>query len=259
MAVTLNLRPLREHLIEARETDGRGSAAALAAFKDLFRAAAQSGQPLDQLRRHTADEVERFFAMTVPGPSGHVYWDGPRDFRRNDGRYRKPRRWWWAHKHGPIGPFDDIVIDCGDQACINPEHCLKGRDLSRTRHTREQIIDTIKVAALRLGRPPNSTEWDTMGFAMSSTLIRMRFGSWPDAIRAAGFDYQRGSGNTGTTAAACVEAMRFVRERLGRAPSNGEFRAFAVQLREAGLPASHTTIIAHLGSWDAALERSKPQ
>lgn len=196
-----SLKDLRDDLERVRATQPRRSSEAREAFERLFRASAKKGQPLDALRRYTADETERFFAQTVTGVSGHVYWDGSRNgFVRNDKKSRAPRRWWWAHKHGKEpGQYEDIVAMCGELNCINPEHCEMGRNLRRPkRYTEEQMLNAIKVAALRLGHPPSTLEWSAMKGSPDRKIFQACFGNWGNAVRKAGFaEY----GNSGRKAA----------------------------------------------------------
>ncbi len=162
--MSATLHDLRQNLTATRETHGRRSSQAERAFSDLCRAAAEAGMPLDGLRHHTANEVERFFSWTIPGVDGHVYWDGPRRFVRNDGRDRTPLRWWWQHRYGNLDRSDDLAVKCGERNCINPEHAAKERVRGYgLRYTDEQIFGALRVMAMRLGKTPSSREWAKSG------------------------------------------------------------------------------------------------
>jgi len=259
MTVVEELRPLRKALTEAVETHGRRSTPALQAFEALFRAAVKAGQPLDSLRKHAKDEDERFFAHTIPGPDGHVYWDGAREFRRNDGKVRVPHRWWWAYKNGrELGTYEDLVPTCGETHCINPDHCEVGRGLRRQRlYSDEKIIGALQVAALRRGAQPTQRAWIAERLAPDLRVIRLRFGSWANALRAAGFEPPDAAIYTHSYGAAdVVEAIRFCRKRLGRTPQQRDLTNLREELHTAGLPSSPTTIRKAFGSWDAALREA---
>lgn len=260
-SVAEQLHPLRVRLTHAREEHGRRSTSALQAFEDLFRTAARLGQPLDGLRKHSAVESERFFAHTVPGPDGHVYWDGPRHFTRNDGKTRVPRRWWYAHKHGAdLDPYADLVPNCGEDACINPDHCEVGRDLRRPRRwPDEKIIGALQVAAMRLGHTPTVEEWDKGPFLPDRRIIRKRFGSWNDAVTAAGLEPRRRGVNVGhaaATSAGAIASLRFCQSRLNRTPRRSDLRLLSNELHAQGLPSSPTTVRKMLGPWDEALKKA---
>ena len=258
--VTEQLRPLRAELERAREQHGDRSTPAREAFENLFRTAAKLGHPLDQLSRRSPDEVERFFASTLPGTDGHVYWDGGKQFTRNDGKGRVPRRWWYAHKHGAeLPPYQDLVPTCGEDACINPDHCEIGRGLRRPRrYTDERIIGAIQVAAMRLGRTPSSEDWDGH-FLPDRRIIRKRFGTWNAAMRAAGLEPRRNGVNIGYAPASTVgaiAALRFCQKRLNRRPRRADLNLLSGELHAQGLPSSPTTVRKLLGPWDEALRKA---
>jgi hypothetical protein len=253
------LRVLREELAELRRIHPRRSSVVAEAFQRLVRAGDAVGQPVDGLRTHTRDEVERFFAQTIPGPDGHVYWDGSRHgFKRNDGRNRSPRRWWYTHKHGTeLGTYEDFVPTCGERHCINPDHCAVGRGLRRMRFDRQAMLGALQVVALRLGRAPTSSEWERLGGRPSVSLYQMRFGTWPDAVREAGLVPAVGSSRFApTTPVRCIASLRFVRESVGHWPTRAEFEAARPQLHAIELPSSSSTIKKYLGPWTAALRKA---
>jgi hypothetical protein len=255
---TDDLRELRDELTRVREEHGRRSAEAAEAFEELVRASAAQGKPVDALRRYTANEVERFFSSTIPGPDGHVYWDGPKSgFTRNDGKNRVARRWWWGHRAGvEPGPYEDVVATCGDLNCINPEHCQAGRDLRRRRFSDEQMLGSVKVAALRLGRPPRMKEWGRLGLEPSANIFRLRFGGWSNVIRQAGLTYVPQQG-VKASPEECVAAIRRFHALTGNWPTTKTLRTQAAALHAAGLPSGASTIARHHGSWDAALRKAK--
>lgn len=251
---TTDLRELRLELRRVREVYGPRSSQGLEAFQRLCRESFLQGQPIDQLRRHTTNEVERFFARTVQGTDGHVYWNGRRDFRRNDGALRTPARWWWEHVHGTIGSSTRRVSTTCDQPnCINPEHSKCENFNTEKRRTDEQLIGALQVAAMRLGRTPTTGDWAKEGLSPTSQIFARRFGSWGNACRAAGLDYHP----VGSTPEQCVTTLRFARDYLGEWPTVWDFRSRAdlkQALAEAGLPTSDNVIYKHLGpTWQESL------
>lgn len=246
---------LRAELQRVRDLYGRGSSQGLEAFQRLSVAAAKAGQPLSALRRHSRVESERFFALTIPGPDGHVYWDGKATFRRNDGVTRTPPRWWWEHVHGPIpSNLHRLTFTCGDKKCINVEHAVC--DYFRPElYTDEQLLGALQVYAMQKGHPPTSKEWEREKRRPSSSTFSNRFGSWEAAMRAAGFPGYVSKVRS-TNPETCVKAILFVRDRLGRWPNSQEFVAEAEALHAAGLPTSLATIRDHLGKWSVAVAKA---
>lgn len=186
---TNDLRVLRAELERVREVYGRGSSQGLAAFQRLNAASHEVGRPLDGLRRFSTDEVERFFAQTVLGPNEHVYWDGSRHgFERNDGRWRKPARWWWEHVHGPIGTTTlRLHPTCDDGACINVEHQVL-EHFRTEQYSESQMLGALQVMAMRLGRTPSKALWLKHNGRPSPNIYVARFSSWSKALRAAGLE-----------------------------------------------------------------------
>lgn len=61
---------------------------------------------------------------------------------------------------------------------------------------REEIIAAIKAHALEHGVPPSSKDWVNAADGRPSTdVVRRRFGSWADAVEAAGFERPTRGGN----------------------------------------------------------------
>lgn len=255
---TNDLNALREELSLQIELHGRRSSQALAAFNGLFAASVRLGQPLDGLRQYSTNEVERFFARTVEGTGGHVYFSSHKtSFRRNDGKTRMPRRWWWEHLNGPISTYEDVVPNCGEQNCINPRHCLSGRSLRRRWFSDEQMIGTLQVVAMRLGHTPNTKEWTAGKYTPTSPIYVLRFGSWRKATDAAGLppaSRSRVVGSVENSYASLREARRF----LGHIPGYEEFRRpdLNQHLKDLGLLTSQNTIKRQIGpTWKDALAK----
>lgn len=255
---TTDLHALRTELIRCRNTYGRRSYHAARAYRALSDTANAQGQPLHGLRRHTANEVERFFAHTIAGPDRHVYWDGAKTFRRNDGRSRKPLRWWWEHKHGPLLRTDDIWMTCGAPNCICVDHATKGRSERRVIFKDEQMLGALQVLALRLGHTPTVVEWDHSGMSPTRAIFQRRFGSWSQAIAAAHLPPTPGA-RPKRTPAECRSAILLARKILNRWPTTTDFEKepLRTRLRTANLPTRHGTIRDALGgSWAEALAKA---
>lgn len=251
---TTNLRALRDELARVREVYGPGSSQGAEAFNRLSREAGRQGRPLDGLRRYSKDEDERFFARIVPGPDGHHYWDGPQDFRRNDGRYRRPARWWWEHVHGPIGTTTMRLRPiCGDSSCILPGHA-ELHHFSEQQHTDESLLARLQVLALRLGHTPSRRDWDGSGNRPFASVFSTRFGSWTKAVRAAGLEPR--DWRPVATPDACRRSLRLARRVLNRWPTSYDYERPEVReaLKAAGLPSSPNWIKHRLGrDWETAL------
>jgi hypothetical protein len=265
---TDDIQALRaEHRLQI-ELHGRRSSEAAESFEHLLRASCAKGHPLDALNTHSRNEVERFFAQTVAGSDGHVYWNGAKHgFTRNDGHSRTPRRWWWAHRAGAEPPRElDVVATCGELHCINPEHCETGRDLRRRRFSEDQMLGALNVLALRLGHTPSTKDWDREAMRPSAAVFKMRYGSWANAVSTAGLPPVDPSltryvfPKKDIQPEQCIEALRVAAAVLGHVPSSETMRRQDVRdrLKEGGLPATPETIAKYLGdgSWRVALRRA---
>ena len=261
MPLSDDLHELRDELSLQRELHGRRSIEAQVAFENLFRTSVRIGRPLDRLRQFSTDEVERFFAQTRNGPEGHVYWLGGKVFRRNDGKQRRPVRWWYEHLHGPISPYEDVVQNCGQSSCINPDHAIIGRDVKRRRFSDEQMIGTLQVAAMQLGHPPTTTEFTNNRYTPTVGVYKLRFGSWLKAIAAAGLgeDFQTGYRARQATPERARASLREARRFLGHIPGYDEYRSPVLRehLRELGLLTSQTSVKRQIGpSWQDAIRNT---
>lgn len=249
--VTDDVNALRIELHRVREVYGRGSSQGLEAFNRLAAAAARSGHPLSSLQKHSPNEAERFFAQTVQGPDGHVYWVGARDFARNDGLRRMPRRWWWEHANGPLRVGDSVYPICEDRHCINPEHCvLQDRRARHMRYTDDQILGALQVKAMRLGRTPKRDEWESARWSPSVALMQMRFGSWTKAVSAAGL--KNAVPTVRTTPESSIAMLRAAREFLGRWPTQRDMEKNAslrAHLQARDLPYGVSSACRHFGTW----------
>jgi hypothetical protein len=262
MSVTLEqtagqrIQELREEYLRVKAEKGASSGYTLDAFNRLSSEAGRLGFPLSGLRYYVADEAERFFARTLAGTDGHTYWDGEHRFPRNDGRIQAPRRWWWERTHPGVtlANTTDVWATCGEKNCITPEHCEAGRHPGRTRHSESQILGGLQVLAMRLSRTPSRGDWNASGMRPTSMGIVYRFGSWSKAITSAGLAPVKRS-RTRAPAPDYIGSLCFVRDILGRLPSQPEFLALRPEIRKAGLPTSLTGFYVHFGSWGEALRR----
>lgn len=255
-----DLRSLRERLYAARAEHGRGSSEAAALYHELTVTAFRAGTPLDGLRRYAESESERFFARTIQGPDGHVYWDGFALFTMNDSRRTHPRRWWWRHAKGPLDQYTTIVASCGEKNCINPEHQEReDRGERRRLMSDREMLGALQVVALRLGHAPSTDEWRAMKVRPSTKIYIKRFGSWPQSLTAAGLASPARSGRT-TSAEGVLKAIAVARRHLGHWPNEPEFTE-RVDIREllhaAGLPSSRSGFRRHFGRWGPALAAAK--
>ena len=251
------VRQLRDELYRIR-TEKPGTGYAHDAYIRYMREASRLGLNPTALREDSKDETERFFARTVPGPDGHVYWTGAKGgFKRNDGGVRTPARWWWEHVHGPIGTTTYRTYPtCGDKACINPEH-IELRHYRPERYSENFCIGALQVYVMRHGHAPSSDGWDRAGLKPTSGAFVLKFGSWNKALRAAGIEPRR-QGGQAYTEKSCLDAIRFLHSKLGHWPDSTEFDSGREALRAAGLPTSRMTIRNKLGkNWDEVIAKAK--
>jgi hypothetical protein len=151
-----------------------------------FRELAAQGRPPDALRQHSLDESERFWANTVPGPDGHTYWTGGKEFRRNTGVGITPQRWVWKRAHGDISNRVSVFPTCGERHCVTLDHLDAAPLHDRRHYTDDQLIGAGQVAAMRLGRMPGMAWWDAHIKSPNRKTILRRFGSWPRFRRLVG-------------------------------------------------------------------------
>jgi Homing endonuclease associated repeat len=255
-----DLRELHADLRRIREEHGMASSKGAEAYNRLSAEAWRQGVPLDGLRRYTTDEHERFLSFTINGLDGHVYWDGPRYFRRNDHHDRKPIRWWWEHAYGPIPTYQDVKPTCGEPNCINVIHAgLADRRTARLRFTDEQMLGALQVMAMRLGRSPRPVDWRNLNGRPVELVYRDRFGGWDRAIRSAGLPDADMPHNVKASASRSITALRVARKVLGQWPTAETFKSPPVrgELQRLHLPSSSNTIYAHLGgSWPECLRKA---
>jgi hypothetical protein len=115
----------------------------------------------------------------------------------------------------------------------------------RRRWTDEDILDGLRRWEVDHGRPPRSMDRVGLnGEYPSPALVVTRFGSWRQALIAAGLE----PGNPpAVTKEAIIDALRSYHASHGQSPTTTAWRD------ERQFPVSET-IIRHCGSWRAALE-----
>lgn len=224
------------------------------AFERWFRACCAAGRPPDALDPRIDDEAERFFAKLVQGPDGHVYWGGPRYFATNDGKHAIPRRWWWIHLHGEPTERVRIAPFCDEENCIFPSHmrAVSWSEIKR-RWTDEQVLGSIQVVAMQLGRTPTALEWETARRLPSKDIVILRFGTWNKAMSAAGLMPRPSGVNVAHGARGILSKEDLLRagvelvHRLGRVPGQNEWshRNYAP---------SYSTVRRRFGKWATFLE-----
>ncbi|GGK79511.1 hypothetical protein GCM10009067_34780 [Haloarcula sebkhae] len=105
----------------------------------------------------------------------------------------------------------------------------------------DQILDEITRLATELGKPPTAAQMQERG-EYSVTLAQNRFGSWNDALRAAGYDpHQR----IEIPNSELLEELRRLTEELGKVPTAKEMRARG--------EFSHKPYIRRWNGWQAAV------
>jgi hypothetical protein len=122
----------------------------------------------------------------------------------------------------------------------------------RQRVTDEAVLEAIQAVADAVDRPPGGAaptveEWRDHG-EFSMHTVRRRFGTWNDAVAAAGFTPNEGrpAGTPEYTVGELVQEVRRVASRLEAVPTMVQFA------EESEL--SPATIELRLGSWHRALE-----
>ena len=225
------------------------------AYNDWFKARCDEGRPPDALSLYSADEAERFWARTVPGPDGHVYWTGGKEFRRNDGKSRRPQRWVWAVARGNPGQCDEIDNICGSDTCVNIEHLrIRPRAERRVRFGDDAIFGALRVLEMRSGQAPSMNQWDAANYPITARAVAARFGSWTDALAKVGMvpvDHHEI-----VEAETCARAIRELAKRLGKTPTRYDWETNHEWLRARGYPTAPNTIKRRIGPTFATAVRA---
>lgn len=93
---------------------------------------------------------------------------------------------------------------------------------SRKRRTREEVIEAIQRFAVEHGRPPAISDFSGNRDYPSYGAAARLFGSWADAVVAAGFDRPTKVRRDVATREAAIDALQTVAAELGRVPTSGE-------------------------------------
>ena len=113
----------------------------------------------------------------------------------------------------------------------------------RKRRSEDDLIEELQRLADQLGRAPTSREMDDRG-NYSRVVYRNRWGSWNEALEAAGFE-SRTQGAEISDEDLLTELQR-LSEELGRNPKPSDMKAKGEY--------SSGVYINRFGSWDASFE-----
>jgi hypothetical protein len=111
-------------------------------------------------------------------------------------------------------------------------------------YSREELLDSLRDLAERLGCAPRTVDMDKDPRTPTSSTYMRHFGSWLKALEAAGI--QPGPRQTGYSCDELLDSLRMLGRELGRAPTGREMSA-----RE-DLPHA-TTYWKRFGRWNAAV------
>lgn len=259
MSVALNT--LREKLDAAIAADS--DARYVNAFQAWFRQSCAEGKRPDALVTYEPDEKLRFWERVVQGAE-HWYWHREGDprkfqFRRNDGRVIKPRRFavMLARGLAHLDPSTDVWPACGDPHCIRPQHQNVGRNReARLWVTDQQIIGAVQTLAMQMGRTPTRDDYDKWGNGpCSSTAIYSRLGKWSKVTKAAGLAPAARRDACAVLPREMCEALRELTAHLGHAPSSYQYYRARDWTGPRDLPTHHETVKKVLGvdTWAEAL------
>jgi hypothetical protein len=115
---------------------------------------------------------------------------------------------------------------------------------SQTGYTREELLESLRDLAGRLGCAPRTDDLDDDPRTPSSSTYRRHFGSWLKALEAAGI--QPGPSQTGYSCDELLDNLRMLARELGRAPAGREMSA------RKDLPHA-STYWKRFGTWNAAV------
>ena len=118
--------------------------------------------------------------------------------------------------------------------------------------TGEAIIAALQTEAAQTGEPPTRQGWDKASpeHPAARTVYDM-FGSWPNALRAAGFIPRKPGKPTGWTPARVKQALYHAAYKLKRVPTAADMKRLSRMLPDE-FP-SVNTVVYHLGSWNNGL------
>lgn len=118
----------------------------------------------------------------------------------------------------------------------------------RQHRSTDELLAGIQQLAEKLGHPPTSREMDEQG-AYSRVVYRNRFGSWNEALAAAGLD-QRTKG-TEIPRENLLEELRSLADDLDRPPKSTDMKGHGKY--------SHGVYRRRFGSWEEAVKAAELQ
>lgn len=141
-----------------------------------------------------------------------------------------------------FGSWTEALIKAG----IYTRHHRK-----KTKYSERELIQFLRDAKEKLGRPPTSEKLDSLEEFPAATTFVKRFGSWSKALEKAGFDVQRRGENKGKRYSdrMILHKLRRVIEKLGETPT-------IRQWNERYTPPSTSTICNRFESWSFACHRA---
>jgi hypothetical protein len=114
----------------------------------------------------------------------------------------------------------------------------------QTGYSREELLESVRDLAERLGCAPRMVDIDEDPRTPSSSTYLRRFGSWLKALEAAGT--QPGPGQTGYSRQELLESLRSLAKEVGHVPTGREMSA------RKDLPHA-STYWKRFGRWNAAV------
>ena len=185
-----------------------------------------AGGATPRVRRYTDDELLDLLRRAA-AELGHT--PGADELRRMEGY---PRTGTYQRR---FGSWSEAVRKAG----------LVPRPRGVKRFTDDELLDLLRMAAVKLGRTPRVIELKGMDDYPSPVTYTKRFGSWDDAVRRAGLA-PRSRVWRRYTDEELIDALQRAAGELGRAPTSKDLE------RTKGLPAP-LTYQTRFGSWSNAL------
>ena len=118
-------------------------------------------------------------------------------------------------------------------------------ELSNKQYSNDELLQELVHLADKLGQPPKSVDMNKRG-EYSASVYTTRFGSWDEALEAAGLDPEENGDSTQYSDGELVSELHRVKEECGRVPTTTDMEKYGEY--------SHTTYVSRFGSWNEALE-----
>jgi len=162
--------------------------------------------------------------------------------------------YWWARDG--LRRLRAGVVPAG----VDPDllaAALASRQSRLRRWDRASVVEALRGLAARLGRVPRMRDAGKNGVPDAGTCCRL-FGSWNNALRAAGLPVNRNSPaftwrHPGDSREDAMRALRAAAEQAGGPPSVGLYEELRLSLGRSDWP-SVCTLRVLFGSWSAAVE-----